>query len=88
MTAVGLFITVLKNGRMASLQEQMALHAWHNFLRQTRTRTVNTGFACCSHPHQNITMKTSDKNVPAMSVFNSGLEAVSAVIKNTGLGVS
>ena len=33
-------------------------------------------------------MKTSDKNVPAMSVFNSGLEAVSAVIKNTGLGVS
>ena len=58
MTAVGLFITVLKNGRMASLQEQMALHAWHNFLRQTRTRTVNTGFACCSHPHQNITMKT------------------------------
>ena len=44
--------------RMASLQEQMALHAWHNFLRQTRTRTVNTGFACCSHPHQNITMKT------------------------------
>lgn len=33
-------------------------------------------------------MKTSDKNVPATSVFNSGLEAVSAVIKNTGLGVS
>lgn len=48
----------LENGRMASLQEQMALHTWHNFLRQTRTRTVNTGFACCSHPHQNITMKT------------------------------
>ena len=58
MTAVGLFITVLKNGRMASLQEQMALHAWHNFLRQTNIRTVNTGFTCYSHPHQNITMKT------------------------------
>lgn len=41
--AVGLFITILKNGRMASLQEQMALHAWHHFLRQTRTRAVNTG---------------------------------------------
>lgn len=33
-------------------------------------------------------MKTSDKNIPVMSVFNSGLEAVSVVIKNTGLGVS
>lgn len=41
--AIGLFVIVLKNGRMASLQEQMALHAWHNFLRQTRTRAVNTG---------------------------------------------
>lgn len=41
--AVGLFITELRNERMASLQDQMALHAWHNFLRQTRTRAVNTG---------------------------------------------
>lgn len=54
--AVGLFITMLKNGRMASLQEQMALYAWHNFLKLGPGLQI-LAFACYSNSYQNITMK-------------------------------